>query len=154
MSLDGVIRTSDTYGGDTYIEVWARVARGLALACLDRRADALAVIVDALDRIVASTDPSPRDIGEALSVLALAAHPVDASRAATLLGAASTLASASSRHLGEHIDRLEERLTAPLRAAIAVAAWSDAVEAGRAMSVEDAMALARTLAVPARETTA
>src|SRR5205085_2516620 len=98
--------------------------------------------------VLASAEPSSRDVGEVVGVLALAADPADAARAATLRGAASTLATPSSRQLGEHIDRQEGRLEAPLIATTGVAAWSEAVETGRAMSLDEAIDLAQTLAGP------
>ena len=152
-TFDQVVRTNDAFGGDTFVEVWARVGRGIALACLNRRADARAVVADALGCVLASAEPSSRDVGEVVGVLALAADPADAARAATLRGAASALATPSSRQLGEHIDRQEGRLEAPLIATTGVAAWSEAVETGRAMSLDEAIDLARTLAA-APETTA
>ena len=53
-----------------------------------------------------------------------------------------------SGQIDEMLTMQAGRLESPLIAAIGATAWADAVEAGRAMTLEDAVAMARSLAAP------
>jgi tetratricopeptide (TPR) repeat protein len=132
--------------GDADMTVWTRVGRGIALACLGRRADARASILDGLDRLTASADPLDSDLGAAVGLMALASDPADARRAARLRGAGSAFMVPGSTQLDEMFEMQVSRLEAPLVAALGAAAWDDEVEAGRSMALHEAVEVARSLA--------
>jgi predicted ATPase/class 3 adenylate cyclase len=131
---------------DDALAAWARVGRGLSLACLDRRTDARTVILDALELLIGSVEPLASDLGAAVDVMALACDPDDAPRAARLRGAASNYVVPGSGQVHELLAMYADRLEQPLIAAIGEAAWADEREAGRSLSLDGAIELARSVA--------
>jgi predicted ATPase/class 3 adenylate cyclase len=131
---------------DVGLATWARIGRGLALACLHRRADARVVMFEALELLIGSVEPLASDLGAAADVMALACDPQDAPRAARLRGAASRYVVPGSGQVEEMLAPHADRLEQPLIAAIGRAAWAEEREAGRSWSLDEAIEIARSLA--------
>ena len=102
--------------------VWACIGRGISLACLHRRSEARAVILEGLDLLIGSIEPLTSDLGAAADVMALACDPEDAPRAARLRGAASKYLVPGRGQVEEMLAMHADRLEQPLIAAIGRAA--------------------------------
>ena len=138
-----VIACNERYGDDQ-IGIAARVGRAIALAGLDRRREARGVLVEAFDLLHASVDPTTADLGAVAGVIALASEPSDARLAARLRGAAIALRVPGSS-MADIVVLQTDRLESPLIAAIGPEAWAAELEAGRSMSLDATLELARAL---------
>jgi hypothetical protein len=124
--------------------------RGLGLASLGlgQRGDARAAFAEMLELAVAATREHSAYVAGALSGIALAADPAAADRAARLRGAVAQLNSDADVVMNAYLrakDELELRFERQLVVVLGEEAWERQRTAGSTMTLEQAIALARSL---------
>jgi hypothetical protein len=133
----------------------ADTLRGLGLARLGlgRRADARRALVSSLEPLATGSPTAGVELTASLQWLALAAVPGDARSAARLLGAVAAIRQNArlTGWPGEH--ELRRRFERPLIEALGDDDWARDQAAGATLSLQEAIALGRTLAATQPETT-
>jgi predicted ATPase len=123
--------------------------RGLGLASLGlgQRDEARAAFAELLELALAATQTHSAYVAGALSGIALAADPPAADRAARLRGAVAQLSSDADVVMDAYsrADELEHHFERPLVALLGEGAWEREEIAGSTMTLEQAIALARSL---------
>ena len=124
---------------------------GLALLGLGRRTEARTALMSALEILAA--DPSPNvELSATLQYIAFATEPVDLRPAARLAGSVAAV-----RRRGRLTEpwelELRRRFEQPLIDALGEDEWAREQAAGATLTLEEAIELARTLAVPTTDTT-
>ena len=124
---------------------------GLALLALRRRSEARTAFASSLAILAADSTPD-RDLTANLQWIALATEPADLRSAARIAGAVAAVR--QSARLTAPPDELElrRRFEQPLIDALGVDEWEREQAAGARLTLEQAIELARTLAVPTTET--
>jgi len=136
------------------IAAWARVDLGLAYIGLERRAEARRALLELLDLVLAAREPRAGDAAAAMTALALAADPADAGVAARLLGAVAAVGEHDSSDLTIDLVALRPEFERRLIDAIGEDDWVARQADGRRMTLEDAVTLARSMAVSPAEVAA
>jgi hypothetical protein len=121
------------------------VGAGYALLGLNRRGQALSHFADAVDRMIEAGMTSHYDFSLALAGIALASDLADARRAGRLHGATTRLRERSEFRLNADDDELEGFFEQPFIDALGVETWKQEQAAGAALTLEEAIALARFL---------
>ena len=162
--LDLVERRYDAAeaGFPTVIEVVGRLGhasfeagflrwRGFALLGLARRWEARAAFMSSLEILAADTSPNV-ELTATVEGIALATEPADLRSAARLIGAVEAIK--QSARLTDQSSELElrRRFEQPLIDALGEDEWVRETAAGATLTLEQAIELARTLAVPTTET--
>lgn len=130
-----------------------RVGAAYAALGLDRREEARGDFTDAAERMIEAGMTSHYDFSCALAGIALAADLADARRAGRLHGATRRLRERSEFRLNADDDDLERFFEQPFIEALGMVAWKQEQAAGAALTLNDAIALARSLAAGSNATT-
>jgi predicted ATPase/class 3 adenylate cyclase/Tfp pilus assembly protein PilF len=129
--------------GEVAHEATALGGKGQALLGLGRRSEARAVLREALD--VAEANGLTPYVGYALGVLALAVESADLRAAAQILGAVGALQDEGGFTLDAGDEEFARRMEQPLIEALGKAKWSEEQTVGAGMTLEQTIALARSL---------
>ena len=131
----------------------ARVLRGLgyALLGLQRRGDARVTFAGLLDLATQDGTTPAMPLADAVDGIAVAVEPSDAGCAARLRGALVSLRRTAHLTAEPRADRLARRFEQPLMDALGREAWEEQHTAGTAMTLEETLAYARSLATPVHE---
>jgi hypothetical protein len=134
--------------GDKYYELEALRGLGLASLGLGQRGEARAILAEMLELALAATKTYSRYVAQALSGIALAASPPEADRAARLRGAVARLSSDADVVTNAYFrgDELDCHFESQLVALLGEEAWEREKAAGSTMTLEQAIALAQSLA--------
>jgi len=133
---------------DKYSELDALRGLGLASLGLGQRGEARAAFAEMLELALAGTREHSAQIAGALSGTALAADPAAADRAARLRGAVAQLNSDADVVMNAYSradDELERHFERQLVLVLGEEAWEREKTAGSTMTLEQAIALARSL---------
>jgi tetratricopeptide (TPR) repeat protein len=134
--------------GEKYNELETLRGLGLASLGLGQRGDARAAFAEMLELAVAATREHSAYVAGALSGIALAADPAAADRAARLRGAVAQLNSDADVVMNAYLrakDELELHFERQLVVVLGEEAWERQRTAGSTMTLEQAIALARSL---------
>jgi tetratricopeptide (TPR) repeat protein len=134
--------------GDKYYELETLRGLGLASLGLGKRGEARAVLAEMLELALAATQTYSLYVAQALSGIALAASPAEADRAALLRGAVARLSSDADVVTNAYFrgDELDCHFESQLVALLGEEAWEREKTAGSTMTLEQAIALAQSLA--------
>ena len=133
---------------DKYYELETLRGFGLASLGLGQRGEACAAFAEMLELALAATRTHSVYVAGALSGIALAAHPAAADRAARLRGAVAQLNSDAGVVMDAYFgarDELERHFERQLALVLGEEAWEREKTAGSPMTLEQAIALARSL---------
>jgi predicted ATPase/class 3 adenylate cyclase len=139
--------------GDQRVEAVFLRSLGLALVGLERRREARETFARLLDFATREGSTLSLELTGALDGIALAADRADAAQAAHLRGASATIRANANLIDQPHLPRVEHRLEQPLTDALGPDLWESERAAGAALTLEETIALARSLAATASETT-
>jgi predicted ATPase/class 3 adenylate cyclase len=134
--------------GDRYYEMETLKGIGLASLGLGHRGEARAAFAEMVDLALAETRTHSVYVAGALSGIALAADPAAADRAARLRGAVAQLNSDAGVVMNAYFEAEEEHerhFERQLVAVLGEEAWEREKTAGSTMTLEEAIALARSL---------
>jgi predicted ATPase len=136
--------------GIKHYEPEAQRGLGLALLGLGRRGEARESFAEMLELARATTPTYSGYVAQALSGIALAADPRDAGTAARLRGAVAQLSSdahVATNPYSEEDAELEAEFERELVVELGETAWEQEFAAGSALTLEEAIVLARSLRV-------
>ncbi len=129
------------YGADTL----GRWGLGYALLGVGQRRQAASTFAHALDFVLGAPQPVQGHLGVIASGIAHTAEPEDAGAAARLRGAIGTLRAQRGWHDDPRNLEIEQFFDQRLIEALGQEAWGQEREAGAAMSLDETIALARSL---------
>ena len=119
---------------------------GYALLGLQRRSEAQANFASLLDIATGEGAKPSIPIFAALAGIALAANPGDTRQAARLRGAVVSLRRAAKHANAPRSEKLEHHFEQPIIEALGAETWAQEQASGATMTLDEAIALARTLA--------
>jgi tetratricopeptide (TPR) repeat protein len=134
--------------GDKYYELETLRGLGLASLGLGQRDEARVAFAEMLELALAATQTYSLDVARALSGIALAADPAAAHRAARLRGAVAQLNRDAEVVMNAYFrgeDELERHFERELVMLLGKEAWEQEKTAGSTMTLEQAIALGRSL---------
>jgi predicted ATPase/class 3 adenylate cyclase/Flp pilus assembly protein TadD len=129
--------------GQPVVEAAAHGSRGQALLGLGRRREARAALREALD--LAEASGSTPVVGYGLGLIALAADAADLRAAARILGAVAASQDEGGFKLDKGDEEFARRFEQPLIEALGEETWVQEKAAGATMTLEESIALARSL---------
>ena len=148
-ALPAVLESARTFG-DLRFEFRALRGFGYALLGLDKRGDARTTFVSFLDLATQDGIAPAMPLADAVDGIAVAADLSDAHHAARLRGAVANLRSSAHLVVEQRADELARRFEQPLIDALGSERWEEEHAAGAAMTLEEMLAYARSLAAPSQ----
>jgi predicted ATPase/class 3 adenylate cyclase len=139
--------------GDRYRHGGAACVLGLAELGRNRRLEAMAAFKEGLELVLASEGTKSPIFAELLSGIASAGGADSLHGAARLLGAASRLENEKGLNATRPQLELQKRFRQPLIDLLGEDDWAEEQTAGATLTLEETIALARSLAVTTEETT-